>query len=368
MIQRYILPLLAVATFLFAIYHVIGAEKEPPAAASTMAGVRPNFDRTVAGAGIIEAQTENISIGSQLPGIVQEVFVKVNQKVKTGDPLFRLDDRHLRADLAVRKANLLAAQTELAKLEAMPRPEELPAAEARVREAEANLTEAEDKYRRSEPLLPRGAITEGELVRYRQAVAAARAQVARAKADYELLTAGAWEADKAVARAQIEQSKAQMQQVETDIARMLVTAPMDAEVLQSNVHPGEYVAAPASRALIVLGNVHRFHVRVDIDEHDIPRFTPGASAVAYLRGYPEKKYPLRFVRVEPYVIPKRSLTGDNTERVDTRVLQVLFALDPQGAPLYVGQQMDVEIEVTEPAPPQAAPGQAASPKRKKTGG
>jgi hypothetical protein len=61
------------------------------------------------------------------------------------------------------------------------------------------------------------------------------------------------------------------------------------------------------------------------------------------------RYPLKFVRVEPFVIPKKSLTGDNTERVDTRVLQVIFSLDrPDGTPLYVGQQVDVFIEATDP--------------------
>jgi hypothetical protein len=105
------------------------------------------------------------------------------------------------------------------------------------------------------------------------------------------------------------------------------------------------VGAPPGAPLIVLGNVRQFHVRVDIDEHDIPRFDERAPAVAELRGNPHERYPLKFVRVEPYVIPKRSLTGDNTERVDTRVLQVLYSLSPQGKPLYVGQQVDVSIEV-----------------------
>jgi hypothetical protein len=64
-------------------------------------------------------------------------------------------------------------------------------------------------------------------------------------------------------------------------------------------------------------------------------------AVAKLRGDPKQEFPLRFVRVEPYVIPKKALTGDNTERVDTRVLQVIYAIDTRGTPLYVGQQLDV---------------------------
>ena len=53
---------------------------------------------------------------------------------------------------------------------------------------------------------------------------------------------------------------------------------------------------------------------------------------------------LEFVRFEPYVIPKKSLTGDSTERVDTRVLQVIYRVKNENAPLYVGQQMDVYID------------------------
>jgi HlyD family secretion protein len=97
----------------------------------------------------------------------------------------------------------------------------------------------------------------------------------------------------------------------------------------------------------VLGNVTQLHVRVDIDEYDIPRFVPQAPARATLKGQPTKDFfPLRFVRIEPYVVPKKSLTGDNTERVDTRVLQVIYAVDTRGKRLFVGQQLDVFIDAS----------------------
>jgi hypothetical protein len=88
-------------------------------------------------------------------------------------------------------------------------------------------------------------------------------------------------------------------------------------------------------------------VRVDIDEHDIPRFRPGAAASGIVRGENAFRYELKFVRVEPYVIPKRSLTGDNRERVDTRVLQAIYEVvqEPEDWPVYVGQQMDVFVDV-----------------------
>jgi hypothetical protein len=106
----------------------------------------------------------------------------------------------------------------------------------------------------------------------------------------------------------------------------------------------------ASQPLVMLGNTDELHVRVDIDEFDIPRLVLDAPAVAMPKGHPDRKYPLSFVRVDPYVVPKKTLTGENTERVDTRVLQVIYEIDSQGDKLYVGQQMDVFIDVGAPAP------------------
>ena len=173
----------------------------------------------------------------------------------------------------------------------------------------------------------------------------ARHQLAQAQANLTLLKAGAWEPDKAIARANVDIAKAQVVQIQTDLDRWLVRAPVDGKVLQVNVRPGEYVGTPPSQALVVLGSVAKMHVRVDIDEHDIPRayrfFTSGVAAFASPRGDPSVRYPLSFDRVEPYVVPKKSLTGDTTERVDTRVLQVIYRVDGDAPGLFVGMQVDV---------------------------
>jgi hypothetical protein len=81
-----------------------------------------------------------------------------------------------------------------------------------------------------------------------------------------------------------------------------------------------------------------------VDEHDAWRVREGAAAEGSPRGNGALRIPLQFVRFEPYVIPKKSLTGDSTERVDTRVLQIIYQVKDETAPLYVGQQMDVYIE------------------------
>lgn len=343
MIRKYVLPLLSAVLFVFAVMHVVRAQQRKEPLPPPVPPARTPFASTVAGAGLVEAQTENISVGSPLPGVVTRVHVAVGRKVKAGDKLFELDDRALRAELKVREAMLASAQAQLRKMDEMPRKEELPPSAAKVREAEANLVDQEDLYRRAQGM-PRAAISEEELNRRRQAARMAREQLARVKAEDDLLKAGAWEADKAVAYAAVTQAAAQAEQTRTELERLVVRALVDGEVLQVNVRPGEYVGTPPGQALVVLGYVGTLHVRVDIDEHDIPRFRPGAPAKAALRGLPGREFPLTFVRVEPYVVPKKSLTGDNTERVDTRVLRVIYAVEAADQTLYVGQQMDVFVE------------------------
>jgi HlyD family secretion protein len=344
MLTKYALPLVALGLLVFAVVHVAGAPKAPTQPQTLSAPARNPFSETVAGAGMIEAQTENIAVGSPTPGVVTQVLVKVGQRVKAGEPLFQLDDRVQQAELKFRQAAAAAAEAQLTMLERRPRPEEIPASEAQVAEAESNLAKALDQLDRGRHLIATRVVTDEDLIQREKAFSAAEAQLARAKAQDRLLKAGSWQYDKLVAKAAVDQALAQVDQVKADLDRLTVRALVDGEVLQVNVRPGEFVAAPASQALIVLGNVDELHARVDIDEHDIPRFVPGAPAVATLRGLPDREFELHFVRVEPYVVPKKSLTGDNTERVDTRVLQAIYAIGKHDQPLYVGQQLDVFIK------------------------
>jgi HlyD family secretion protein len=150
-------------------------------------------------------------------------------------------------------------------------------------------------------------------------------------------------------------AEAELKATQTSLERLTVGAPVDGEILQVNVRPGEFAQTGVlSTPLIRLGNLDRLHLRVDIDENDAWRFKPETRAVAFLRGNRDLKTDLTFVRVEPYVTPKTSLTGSSTERVDTRVLQVIYSFDPPALPAFVGQQMDIFIETPE-APVQLTP-------------
>jgi multidrug resistance efflux pump len=346
MIIKYVLPILAVVGLVFAINRVVEARRPGPTAEPIVEPpTRPTSVKMIAGSGLVEARRENIPIGVNIPGVVTEVFVKKGEKVKVGAPLFRTDDREFNSMLAVREAELASSQAQLHKLIASPRPEDIPPAKAAAQEAEARMADAEAALARTERLFQRQMIAASDYDKDRYAYYAAKATYAKAKADLEKILAGSWKEDIEIARAAVQLAQSQVQSIKTSLERLIVRAPMDGEVLQLNVRLGQFAAMTWKEPMIVLGDSKRLHVRIDIDEPELLYFSKGAEAIATLKGRPNIRFPLKFVYVEPYVIPKQSLTGNNSERVDQRVLQVIYEL-PDDRPLdvYIGQQVDVYMK------------------------
>ncbi len=353
MIRKYLLPVLAIAGLAFAIWTAIQGAKTQPPARSVSDPPRSPFPKKISGSGIVEASTRNISIGSHVSGIVARVFVTVGQRVKHGDPLFVLDDRKQQADLVVKEAALAEARARLARLKQAPRAEDLPPAQAKVKEAEAIFEDARRQLQITEKLSDARVIAVEDVNKWRYAVEAAQARLTQAKADLKLLEAGSWKPDIELAMADVARTEAEVDATRVEIERLTVRAPVEGDILQINIRPGEYApTGQSSQPLILLGNLDKLHVRVDIDENDAWRFQPGAPAVASIRGNPQLKTDLAFEYVEAYVVPKRSLTGESTERVDTRVMQVIYSFKRGNLPIYPGQLMDVFIDDRTPRPSQ----------------
>lgn len=255
------------------------------------------YPAAIAAAGIVEACQENTLIGVPVGGLVIAVRVRVWDKVKKGDPLFELDQRELAATLLVQKAQGAVA--------------------------EASCQRLRDQLRRLADSAAARVVTKDEIETRRH--------------------------DVAVAEAQLGAAQAAMAQTERLMDRLIVRAPIAGTVLQVNIREGEYIAAAARPPPLVMGDIERLQVRADVDEQLAPRVRPGARAVGYRKGDAAHPLPMTFVRIEPFVIPKTSLTGAITERVDTRVLQVIYACpSPPDRPLYVGQQIDLYIEDADP--------------------
>ncbi len=264
------------------------------------------YPLTVAASGIIEAMHENVWIAPPVSGLVTTVHVVVEDRVKKGDAIFQLDDRELRAQLRTKT-------------------DSLPPAAARIAEQDIHLKDLQDQLRRLQAVKDRRAVSQDDVRRKWHEVEGAKRGLIRARADLQL-------------------ARTQRDEVEALLQRLTVRAPRDGTILQVNIRAGEYAMVNASDPLILLGDTETLQVRADIDEVNAPQVVPGSPAVAYLKGYTNKSIPLTFDRIEPYIVPKRSLTGDNRERVDTRVLQIIYQFQRPPFPVYVGQQVDVFIE------------------------
>jgi len=307
--KRWIIPVIAAFALTFGIISVLRSQPRRGATTPPVQPPESTFAHSVAAVGLVETSTENIAIGSHLPGVVEKVFVTVGDPVKTGAPLFKIDDRNLRAQLD---------QAEAAEQ----------AANARVTVAAAALDDMRLQLTFVEELPDPRAISAQEVTRRRSAVQTAKAKLTEA------------EAEVATARAQIAM-------VKTELQRSVVTSPIAGEVLQVKIRAGEFAVAGATATpMILLGRAKPLYLRVDVDEHEAWRVHPEANATAAVRGNADLRTPLTFVRFEPFVLPKKSLTGDSTERVDTRVLQVIYRVERDDLPIFVGQQMDVFIDAT----------------------
>jgi HlyD family secretion protein len=287
-----------------------GEMEMAPAGDPPMMPPEKPFVHAVAATGILEALSENVAIGVPESGLVAEVFVKVNDPVTPGQRLLQLDDRDLRAEeLSVKAEQLIAgAQVEVAK---------------------AQLGKTEAQLARVSAVTDARAVSREELENRQLEVAVARAQLAAAEA-------------------QAQAAGVSLERIRVLIERRTVTAPRQGNIIQLNIRAGEYGSTAPRTPAMILGDIDLLQVRADIDEQNAPRIRNGQKAYAYLKGDPSVSFPLEFIRIEPYVIPKVSLTGSSTERVDTRVLQVIYSLKrPESPPLYVGQQVDVFIEAPE---------------------
>jgi len=304
MIRKYFLPLIALMGAICGLLVVFWSQKKLPVPPILFPPAVSPYPYAIAGSGIIESSSENIAIGSPFNEIVGTVFVVEGDIVKAGDPLFQLDLRNFEAQKASAAASL-----------------------------ESALVTRDDKKTQ---------LSFYERLKDARAVSEQEYSTAR----YALLSA----------EASMKVAMANLQEAEINIDRSIIRAPLDGRILQVNLHKGEL--APISPiiatqspsmissqgTLIVMGRVEPLQIRIDIDEDDAWRFQSGSEATAFVRGNSAINFPLKYVRTEPYIIPKTSFTGQTIERVDTRVLQVLYNFDKKDLPIYVGQVLDIYIK------------------------
>ena len=251
------------------------------------------FDTAIYANGIIESDQDsgsNITIYPEVAGPITRIAVREGDAVRAGELLFEIDH-------SIPKANLDLAQ--------------------------ANFKTAQDQY-------------EKRLVLY--------------KLDPDSISKDALD----TAKDSMDQTSAAMNSAAVLLKKYSITAPADGVVLAINTARGSYVSSQGAYdtytqgyqpVLVMSATRGKLAVRCYIDEILVSRLPPPEHIRAQmsLRGT-DIKVPLEFVRVQPYVTPKIQLTDQRQERVDQRVLPVIFRFDRKNIPtIYPGQIVDVFI-------------------------
>lgn len=305
--SRMILPALAVVGIVGSVIYIASSQPDRSLATPPETPARtPEAQRqsgSVVGTGVVEPSSETVDIAAHVSGVVARVFVRPGDQVAAGQPLLEIDSRTARAAVSEAAAQAATARQSIAA-------------------AETALRVAQNQYALYQAVDDARAVSQQEVITRRDAVANARAELA-------------------VATAQARQAEAQLAQARVELDRHTVRAPAAMEVLQVDTRAGEFAGTQGTAAVLMkLGATKPLHIRLDIDENQIERLDIGKAAVISPRGDARRQVTATFVRAEPLIVPKVSLTNSATERVDVRVLQLIFALPDGERGFFVGQQVD----------------------------
>lgn len=344
-IRFIILPIIAVIGIGLAIYTVYKQSRPAPNAPPSGQPTKSPFSNRVAGSGLVEPATEIMNIGTSISGTVQSVSVKEGQLVKKGDILFTIDQRDTVAQLGAAKAKLEVATRKVEQLKSMPHSEDVDRATAIVAQRQSAVDDATHRLERLNAVEDQSAISANERPTRMFEMSLTKSRLDEAKSELARMMKGTYPEDLAVATAEARVADADVAMLQTDLAQSEVKAPIDGTVLRVNARAGEFAAAGALReGLVVMGQLTPLHIRVDVDELDAWRFDPNGKAVAVLRGGKIVEFPIEYVRTVPVVIPKRTLTGENSERIDTRVMEMIYSFTQDNPKVLPGQLLDVYID------------------------
>ena len=245
-------------------FRLRGAESAPVVTAEAVS--RGDVLSTIAATGTLEAVT-TVTVGTQVSGSIQSLHADFNDIVRRGQVLARLDPSLIQSTIEQARANLQSAS----------------ATEDRMGIA---LEDAEVKQARARGLASRQLISEVEVEAAEVAVQSAAAQVKSASA-------------------QTAQARASLNQAQVNLAKTIITSPIDGIVIARNVDVGQTVAASMSAPtlFVLAADLAQMQLKTNIDESDLGRIAAGQSVQFTVDAYPNATFrgTVKQVRLNPVV-------------------------------------------------------------------
>jgi HlyD family secretion protein len=230
---------------------------------------------TISGQGIVEGSDREVKVGSRVPGLVQRIHVKEGDRVAVGAPLLELASDAERAAVSAARADLDAATARAATSAATAKRVQQLAAEGLISSDERDRT------------------------------------VSQASVD----------------RAGVDQARSRLSEAAARLSQLSVKAPSAGTILKLSVREGEFYSPDGGASLVTLGNLSKVRVRLDIDERFIGSVFVGQLGYAVVEAYKDRKFPGKVVDIAQRMGRKNQRTDDPTERIDTKIREVVLELD-----------------------------------------
>lgn len=268
------------------------------APAPERAGAQPTPDRpqpTLSAGGYIIARNHT-EVGSRITGRVVSLEVSEGDEVTPGRVIARLDDREINAEVAQAKANLAAAQSQLAELEAGSRPQEIAQARSQMQITGTEMESSLLSLRRTEYLVNEGVLARQTLDDARVNYQISQRKHQAAKESFDMIQAGPRVEEISFGRARVRQAQAQVAFAEAQLQHTVVRAPVSGTILRRYVSLGEMVTTGftsdrgAKQALVSIADLSDLQVEVEITETQIGKVELGSPVIMIPDAFPDRQY------------------------------------------------------------------------------
>ena len=301
--------------------------KIPPARLAKV--TRGDIAKSVVATGPIQPITK-VEVKSKASGIVEKLYVDINQMVHKGQLLAQLDQQEILAQVAAQRAQLAAAQANVTAAQAN-------IAQDKVNAAAPDLPMYQETYQRNLKMLKDGIVSQQTLDNAERDYLAAKN-----KRDGSVAQIGVDQAKLKQAEAQVQQAQANLEQLNEQLSYTTLTSPIDGMVLSRDVEVGDAVSSilvlgSTATLVMTIGDIHQVYVDGKVDEADIGSVYLGQPARIHVESFPNKVFNGKVTKIAPLGVEK-----DNVTTFEVRV-----SIENPGGELKAHMTANAEIIVTE---------------------
>jgi multidrug resistance efflux pump len=273
----------------------------------------------------------------ELPGKLQSVLVEEGDGVSAGQAVARLGSEDYQARVRAAEAAVASREAELRRVINGARQQERKEAAAAVSAAAASVERARSAYERRRTLHITGDVAQIEVDRTQRELEVAEKLHEAAQEHFRLVDDSAREEDRSRAEAEVARARADLAEARALLEKTTIRSPIRGMVLRRHLRTGEAVAGGAP--VVTVADVSRLRVRADVDEIDVARLHAGQRAYVTAAAYRGQKFWGHVVRIGQVLGRKNFRTNEPSERVDTKILEVLIELEARPQ-LPVGLRVD----------------------------